>query len=151
MGRGRGGYTSIQASYDDSGGHKVTDKGTIYVGEKYIKDGYETVFRRTHTPKPGCDLTIKTSDDTEIVKNIEVKRITSMRSSKVADELKRAKKQISAGDTVALYCPNRADTPQNRAFIKAGIEEARRKGNIIGPVEVWFNDTKTTKDTWKIN
>ena len=155
MGRGRGGYTSIQESYKDSGGQKVTDKGAIYIGEKYIKDGYETVFRRRHeqdnNDEKSLDLTIKTSNDKEIVKNIEVKTVTTMNTSNVAKNIGKAKDQIVAGDTVALYCPNRADTPQNRAFIKAGIEEARRKGNIIGPIEVWFNNTKTTKDVWKID
>ena len=33
----------------------------------------------------------------------------------------------------------------NRSFVSKGIDEARRKGYIKGPVEVWFSDkTKIT-------
>ena len=46
MGRGKGGYTTIQTNYKDSGGRKVTDKGTIFVAERYIDLGYEVVFRQ---------------------------------------------------------------------------------------------------------
>ncbi len=48
MGRGRGGYTGKQVTYRDSGGHKVKDPGSIFVGERYIDMGYEVVFRREH-------------------------------------------------------------------------------------------------------
>lgn len=53
MGRGRGGYTKKQPSYRDSGGHKVTDKGAIFVAERYMDEGYEAVFRRKHDPDKG--------------------------------------------------------------------------------------------------
>ena len=71
MGRGHGGYTDPQPSYKDSGGQKVIDKGAIFVGERYMDLGYETVFRGRRN-NPLYDLTIKTSDDTQFVKNIEV-------------------------------------------------------------------------------
>ncbi len=35
MGRGYGGYTEAQPSYKDSGGHKVTDNGAIFVAERW--------------------------------------------------------------------------------------------------------------------
>ena len=45
MGRGRGGYTEKQTSYKDSGGHKVTDSGAIFVAERYIDQGYEACIQ----------------------------------------------------------------------------------------------------------
>ena len=99
MGRGRGGYTEKQPSYKDSGGYKVTDKGAIFVAERYMDQGYEAVFRRRHDPDRGCDLTIKTSDDENIVKNIEVKAITSNNPSKMSTRIGEAAGQISEGDT----------------------------------------------------
>ena len=71
MGRGRGGYTSYESGYRDSGGNKVADKGSIFVAERYIDQGYESVFRREHQPNKSYDLTIKSSDDSTFVKNIE--------------------------------------------------------------------------------
>ena len=140
MGRGRGGYTEKQQSYKDSGGHKVTDKGTIFVAERYMDQGYEVVFRRRHDPDRGCDLTIKTSDDENIVKNIEVKSITSNNSSKISTRIDEAAGQINEGDTVAIFLPNRRNTQAGRAFAESGIAEARRKGLVKGPIEVWFSD-----------
>lgn len=140
MGRGRGGYTEKQPYYKDSGGHKVTDKNTIFIGERYMDMGYEVVFRRDHAPNRGCDLTIKTSDDTELIKNIEVKGITSKNASKISTRIGEAAGQIQNGDTVAIYLPNHRNTQSGRDFAKAGIAEARRKGLIKGPIEVWFSD-----------
>ena len=94
MGRGNGGFTAKQAVYRDSSGNKVTDKGAIWVAERYIEQGYESVFRRKHDPDKGCDLTIKTSDDENIVKNIEVKKVTSSNPSQMAINIAKARKQI---------------------------------------------------------
>ena len=141
MGRGNGGYTEKQSWYKDSGGHKVTDNGAIWVAERYIDMGYESVFRQQH-PERGrqFDLTIKTADDQSHVKNIEVKKVTTLNSSNIAKNLNRASGQISSGDTVALYFEGRKNTEENRSFVIKGIEEARRKGYIKSPVEVWFSD-----------
>ena len=140
MGRGRGGYTEKQPSYKDSGGRKVIDKGAIFVAERYMDLGYEAVFRRDHSPERGCDLTIKTSDDETFVKNIEVKRITSSNPSKISTRIGEAAGQINEGDTVAIFLPNHRNTESGRALAEAGIAEAKRKGYIKGPVEVWFSD-----------
>jgi hypothetical protein len=142
MGRGRGGYTEKQQGYKDSGGFKVTDKGAIWVAERYIEDGYESVFRQRHDPETSCDLTIKTSDDTQTIKNIEVKQVTSQNPSKIATHIKEANEQIAAGDTIALYFPNRTSSRESVSFVEQGIAEARRKNYIKGPVEVWFSDKK---------
>ncbi len=143
MGRGNGGYTEVSSthSYKDSGGHKVTDQGAIWIGERYIEAGYETVFRQQH-PQRGTqyDLTIKTSDDTEYVKNIEVKQLTTRNPSNIAKNIHDAGKQIGDGDTVALYFPTRKSTPENLDFVNRGIAEAGRKGYVKGPIEVWFSD-----------
>ena len=140
MGRGNGGYSSIQTGYKDSGGRKVTDSGSIFVAERYIDEGYEAVFRQRHDPDTSCDLTIKTSDDTTIVKNIEVKRITASNPSKIASRIKEANKQIHPGDTIAIVLPNQKNNEQGRLFASTGVSEARRKGLILGPIEIWFSD-----------
>lgn len=140
MGRGRGGYTAKQTSYRDSGNHKVKDPGAIFVAERYIDMGYESVFRQTHAPDKTYDLTIKTSDDSDYVKNIEVKRVTSTNPSKIASNIEKAGLQISDGETVAIVLPNHINDEAGRNFAKAGVDEAKRKGYIKGPIEVWFSD-----------
>lgn len=140
MGRGHGGYVEKHESYRDSGGHKVTDPGTIFVAELYMDEGYEVVFRQQHQPDRMYDLSIKSSNDEDFIKNIEVKRVTSSSPSKIADRIKSANKQISDGGTIAIVLPYHKNNETGRAFAEAGIAEARRKGLIKGPVEVWFSD-----------
>lgn len=140
MGRGRGGYTEKQVWYKDSGGHKVTDPGAIFVGERYIDQGYETVFVQEHDGQRNFDLTIKTSDDRTIIKNIEVKRSTSPKGSQMAKNIERGFDQVKESGTVAIYLPNHKNCDSGREFARKGYEEAKRKGNVKGPVEVWFSD-----------
>ena len=140
MGRGRGGYTEKQTSYKDSGGIKVTDQGAIFVAERYIDQGYEAVFRQEHDGTKTYDLTIKTSDDKEYVKNIEVKRVTSEKTSQMAKNIREGFAQVGEGGTIAVYLPNHTNCKSSVAFAKEAYAEAKRKGWIIGNVEVWFND-----------
>lgn len=143
MGRGRGGYTSIQSSYKDSGGRKVTDRGTIFVAERYIEEGYEAVFRQRHDERNAktYDLTIKTSDDSDFVKNIEVKRVISENPSQLAKNIKEGFEQVGDGGTVAIYLPDKnKDSEGTKRLINEGYQEALRKGNIKGSIEVWFDD-----------
>jgi len=140
MGRGRGGYTEKQVSYKNSGGNKVIDNGSIYVAERYIDMGYEAVFRQEHPPNKTYDLSIKSSDDINFLKNIEVKKINSSNPSKIATNIEKANKQISKGDTIALFISNHSNSETGKKFVEAGIAEAKRKGLIHGPIEIWFND-----------
>lgn len=140
MGRGAGGYTEKQASYRDSGGHKVTDSGSIFVGERYIDMGYETVFRQVHDGQKNYDLTIKTSDDLEFVKNIEVKKTTSKNPSQMAKNIKEGFGQVGKDGTVAIYLPNRTNCDSAISYATKAYEEAQRKGWVDGHVEVWFSD-----------
>ena len=91
MGKGHGGYTEYQPSYKDSGGFKVIDRGTIFVAERYIDQGYESVFRRRREDR-SFDLTIKTSDDTQFVKNIEVKSVSGNNPSQNATQIEKSSK-----------------------------------------------------------
>ena len=142
MGRGRGGYTGYEICYKDSGGHKVTDKGSIFVAERYIDQGYEAVFKQKHEPSKTCDLLIKTSDDSAVVKHIEVKRVTSENPSKLATNIGDAFTHFSSGQegTVAIYLPNHRNSETGRRFAMEGFAEAKRKGWVSGPVEIWFSD-----------
>lgn len=140
MGRGAGGYTEKQTSYRDSGGHKVTDSGAIFVGERYIDMGYETVFRQEHAGQKNYDLTIKTSDDNEFVKNIEVKQTTSKNPPQMAKNIRKGFEQVGEGGTVAVYLPHRTNCDSAIKYAKEAYAEAKRKGWINGSVEVWFSD-----------
>lgn len=140
MGRGRGGYCTKQIVYYDSNNRKVTDKNAIFVAERYMDQGYEVVFRRTHEPDRGCDLTIKTSDDLSIIKNIEVKGITSKNPSMISERIKSGNGQIKEGDTIAIYLPNLKSDANGKSFALTGLREAHRKGLIKGPIEFWFSD-----------
>ena len=140
MGRGAGGYTEKQTTYKDSGGHKVTDSGAIFVGERYIDMGYETVFRQEHSEQKNYDLTIKTSDDQNYVKNIEVKQTTSKNPSQMAKNIREGFVQVGENGIVAIYLPHRTNCPSAIKFAKEGYTEAQRKGWLKGPVEVWFSD-----------
>lgn len=139
MGRGHGGYTVFQSCYKDSGGHKVDDPGSIFVAERYIEQGYESVFRQTHDYRC-CDLTIKTSDDSQYIKNIEVKMISSCKPSQIAKRIKDAGGQIKDGDTIALYIHKQTQCMPSVEMVTSAIHEARRKGWLKGPIEVWFRD-----------
>ena len=130
MGRGHGGYTEFQKCYKDSGGHKVDDPGSIFVAERYIEQGYESVFRQTHEYR-SCDLTIKTSDDKQLVKNIEVKMIYSDKPSQIAKRIKDAGGQIKESDTIALYIHKHTQCPTSVKMVTSAINEARRKGCSI--------------------
>lgn len=141
MGRGKGGYTKIQVWYKDSGGRKVTDRGAIFVAERYMDQGFEVVFRRHHSGR-SYDLSIKSSDDRTFIKNIEVKKITSPSTSKIASRIKEGFSQFEAEkpDTVAIYLVNYPNCKESREFAYRGFNEAKRKGFIIGHVEIWFKD-----------
>ncbi|MBQ6472948.1 MAG: hypothetical protein IJJ33_13270 [Victivallales bacterium] len=141
MGRGHGGYIDYRESYLDSGGRKVTDRGTIFVAERYIDMGYEVVFRQQKAI-PTCDLTIKTSDDKNILKNIEVKTAFSKNPSQMAKQIEKARRQIRDGDTLAIFVPHHKCGKAGIDFAQAGVDEARRKGYVKGPIEVWFSDRK---------
>ncbi len=142
MGRGRGGYTHHQLSYKDSSGRKVKDKGAIFVAERYMDMGYESVFRQEINGEKRFDLTIKTSDDVNFVKNIEVKQVISPNSSRIAENIRHGFEQLASegGGTIALYDANHNQSLERLSFIQKGIDEAKRKGWVKGPIEVWFKD-----------
>lgn len=153
MGRGHGGYTEISSghNYKDSGGRKVTDSGSIFVAEKYIDAGYESVFRQRHENRQTYDLTIKTSDDVHYVKNIEVKQVVSTNPSKLATNTREAFDQVKEGGTVAIYLSKMKQSSDSERFAREGFAEAQRKGWIVGKVEVWFSDTKTVNEKFDLN
>ncbi len=140
MGRGRGGYTEKKTSYKDSGGQKVTDKGAVFVAERYIDMGYESVFRQEHDGRKTYDLTIKTSDDKQFVKNIEVKKVTSTNPSQMAKNIREGFAQVGEEGTVAVYLPHHSNCASAVGFSRVAFAEALRKHWVIGHVEVWFND-----------
>ena len=153
MGRGHGGYTEISSghNYKDSGGRKVTDSGAIFVAEKYIDAGYESVFRQRHDNQQTYDLTIKTSDDAHYVKNIEVKQVVSKNPSKLATNIDNAFNQVKEGGTVAIYLSKMKRSDVSERFAREGFAEAQQKGWVIGKVEVWFSDTKSVNDKFDLN
>lgn len=138
MGKGNGGYDTIQDVYRDTGGHKVTDPGAKFVAERYIDLGYVVVFRQRHEDKTP-DLTVKDSSDTQIIKHIEVKQITSTNPSKTAKRIKEAFEQVGDDGTVALDFSRQPKSAAQRIAAE-GFAEAKRKGHIKGKVEIWYKD-----------
>jgi len=153
MGRGYGGYTEIspEHSYKDSGGRKVTDSGSIFVAEQYINAGYESVFRQRHENQQTYDLTIKTSDDVQYVKNIEVKQVVSTNPSKLATNIGAAFEQVKEGGTVAIYLSKMSRNETSERFVREGFAEAQRKGWVVGKVEIRFSDTKSVNEKLDLN
>ena len=144
MGRGRGGYISKQNLYYDSGNIKVKDAGSIFVAERYIDMGYESVFRRQHQPEKSYDLTIKSSDDQNFIKNIEVKSVEKENLNTFSKRIKDGFTQFCAGkeDTVAIYLPNMKSNEKGLKFVKEGFDIAKRKGFVKNHVEVWYGEER---------
>lgn len=144
MGKGRGGYTAHEVCYRDSGGHKVTDPGAIFIAECYIDMGYEVVFRQEKTDGSKMyDLTIKTSNDKDFVKNIEVKRVTSTNPSQIAKNIEKASKQFDGkigNNHIAICLPNQKNNAQGIELATQGFAEAERKKYAKYPIEIWFSD-----------
>lgn len=143
MGRGNGGYTTKQQRYVDSGQKEVHDDSAIFVAERYIEMGYESVFRQVHENQKTYDLSIKTSDDTSFVKNIEVKRINSENPTKIARNIKKGFEQLRNEGVVALHAFKYNSNDKNGLqLVGQGIKEAQRKGYVKDKIEVWFKDKK---------
>ncbi len=103
------------------------------------RKGYETVFRQEHHGKRTYDLTIKDSNDTKVIKNIEVKKVTSNNPSKISDDIIKGFKQVGIGGTVAIYLENHTKST-GEILAKTGYAEAKRKGKVFGSVEIWYKD-----------
>ena len=81
--------------------------------------GYESVFRREIDGVKRFDLTIKTSDDVNFVKNIEVKQVISPNSSRIAENIRNGFEQLAGegGGTIALYDANHNQSQDRISFI----------------------------------
>lgn len=67
--------------------------------------------------------------------------VPSNNPSQLVKNIKEGFEQVGDGGTVAIYVPNRDRKSQDTInFINSGYQEASRKGNVRGFVEVWFDD-----------
>ena len=78
-----------------------------------------------------------------------MKGVTSSSPSQIARNIDRARGQIKDGDTVAIYLPNHKNDEAGRAFAAEGVAEARRKGFVKGPIEIWFSNKTKIEFPWK--
>lgn len=143
MGRGYGGYVEKSNLYRDTSKHKVTDKGVIYVAERYIDAGYCVVFIKQQSGKNNVkkfDLAIKSYDDSAILERIEVKRITSDKPYQTAAEIARGFEKFNNGyvGSVDLFYPNLSYSVDTCRFIQQCLNMAN--DDINGPIRVWLGD-----------
>ena len=52
---------------------------------------------------------------------------------------------------MAIYLSKKKRSKEGEKFAKEGFTEARRKGWVIGKVEVWFFDAKSIIDKFDLN
>ncbi len=151
MGRGKGGYIAKSDLYRGTANHKVTDKGVIYVGERYIEAGYCVVFIKQQskvTDVKTYDLAIKDQDDTKILERIEVKQITSSSPSRISDDIEKGFTKFTGDYTgsVDLYFPKLKNTQSDLNIVQAGIDYAVRQNSlkeepfIKGSIRIWLSD-----------
>ena len=109
------------------------------------------MFRQSESEGKHYDLTIKDSNDVEFIKNIEVKKVTSENPSQIAKNIEKAFRQLEGAPngTVALFFEHHTNTQEIRDVIRKGYEEAMRKNNVKGPVEIWFKDKTSITFNWE--
>ena len=131
------------AYYEDINGHKIDDKGTIAVAEWYMGQGFNVIFQPEQSGERGVkgfDLTLRTSENKEFIRDIEVKRITSVTEENVTKHIKEGFQQVQDGGTVTIYLPRNRQDQRIIRKLQHGFEEANRLGLVKGHVEAFFSD-----------
>ncbi len=128
--------------YYDTGGHKVTDKNAIIVGEYYIDNGKYVAFLQEKDGQKRADLSVEGI-------HVEVKGMTSTQTNKVSNNIKEAFEQVEADNAAYPKETNRpgkvvilSKYPDIRTAYKAvygGYRKAKNKGYVKGDVELLHN------------
>lgn len=130
--------------YYDTGGHKVTDKNAIVVGEHFINEGKYVAFLQEKDGQKRSDLSIEGV-------HAEVKGMTSKNPSKVADNIDEAFNQVYADnyrypkethrEGMVIILSKYSSYEEANKIVSAGVAEAYRKGFVRGKIKMLHNDT----------
>ena len=131
--------------YKDTGGHKVTDKNAIFVGEHYINEGKYVAFLQEKEGQKRADLSVDGQ-------HIEVKGLSTLNPDNVEGRIQNAFIQVDADNPrypaethregkVVLLSTHAAGTDEALIYEKmyAGFLSAQHKGYVTGKVELWVN------------
>lgn len=127
------------ATYYDTGGHKVTDKNAITVGEYYIDRGHYVAFLQEKNGQKRADLSIDGV-------HTEVKGMSSTSTNKVANNINEGFRQVEADNKHYPASTNRAgkviilskysDLKTAYKIVYGGFRKAKAKGYVKGEVEL---------------
>jgi len=129
-------------NYLDTGGHKVTDKNAIAVGEYYIDNGSYVAFLQEKPNQKRADLSVDGI-------HTEVKGMTSTSTNKVANNIKEAFEQVEADnrnypsdthrDGRVVILSKYPDARTAYKAVEGGYRKAKSKGYVKGDVELLHN------------
>lgn len=145
-----GGYGSSSKrlksnSYLDTGGHKVTDKNSIEVGEYFINKGYYVAFLQEKPGQKRADLSVEGI-------HTEIKGMSSLSTNKVANNIKEGFEQVSADDYryptethrdgQIIILSKYSNLKTAYKFVYGGYRKAKSKGYVKGNVYLMHNGIK---------
>lgn len=132
--------------YYDTGGHKVTDKNVIEVGELYIKEGKYVAFLQERPPQHRADLSVEGI-------HIEVKGLSTLKPDTIKERIIHAVIQIRGDDyryppethrqgKVIILSKHKKNIPDNTLLsaMNEGLRRAKLEHSINEIVEVWIGN-----------
>lgn len=140
-GYGAGSDRGKSSVYYDTGGHKVTDRNAITVGEYYIEHGHYVAFLQEKAGQKRADLSIDGV-------HTEVKGMSSTSTNKVANNIKEAFQQVEAdnknyppethrpGQVIILSKYDNLKTAYKA--VSGGFRKAMSKGFVKGDVVLMY-------------
>lgn len=131
-------------TYYDTGGHKVTDRNAITVGEYYIEQGKYVAFLKEIEGQKRADLSVEGQ-------HVEVKGLTTLNPDNVEGILKKAFQQVDADNyrypketnregKVIILSKHSSDISIETVYeeMHKGFLSAQHKGYVTGKVELWI-------------
>ena len=124
-------------TYYDTGGHKVTDRNAITVGEYYIDRGHYVAFLQEKDGQKRADLSVDGI-------HTEVKGMSSTSTNKVANNINEGFQQVEADNKHYPAETNRpgkvvilskySDLKTAYKIVSGGFRKAKAKGYVKGDV-----------------
>ena len=133
-----------QKVYYDTGGHKVTDKNAIAVGEYFIDKGHYVAFLQEKKDQKRADLSVDGV-------HTEVKGMSSTSTNKVCNAILEGFQQVAADnyryptethrDGEVVILSKYPDIKTAFKVVYGGYRKAKSKGYVQGNVKL-FHDGK---------
>lgn len=127
-------------AYYDTGGHKVTDANAIAIAEYYIKNGKYVAFLQEKEGQKRADLSVDGI-------HTEVKGMSSLKTNKVANNIKEAFQQVSSDnikyarethrDGKVVILSKYEDIRTAYKTVYGGYRKAKNLGYVQGTVELF--------------